>query len=336
MNCETYLFGNLLSEFTAYPNDYATGFFKGFAKRMNSETQLCIRRKNDLMYYCYLRQLVTGESYIGFCVVLNGVMFSHPTALFHVFEDTVAAAAERGEIIRLLDDGNIGPAATELFKNEEEVEFVRNTLYRNVCTLEKDTYSLPPQNYGKAKSKEESLSIGDGDDEIARIAASSEYTIVSKDKDYNSPRLNSYSGVIKRLSESLKNKEEENNKLKISYAKLNRQKKQYRLVIALIFCLFIVFACFYFMNADLQQTREKLYNTENKLTDAKDEIKQQQDTISSIRIENTQLQTDLNNVRSELNASEITINSQQSTINTLNSKIRDLQQELSWYRDYDY
>ena len=82
MNVSIYIFGEFAAGYSQYPQDYTTAIFKQFNSKAKSQTQLCIHRDGDLIYYAYIRKL-SEQKYIGLCAVLNGMMFSDVQTVFN-------------------------------------------------------------------------------------------------------------------------------------------------------------------------------------------------------------------------------------------------------------
>ena len=85
MNITTYIFGNFKSGYYQFPTDYTQTVFQIFYNNCKAKTQIAVHRKDDLIYYAYIRKLESSY-YIGLCAVLNGSCFKQPHTLFSTFE----------------------------------------------------------------------------------------------------------------------------------------------------------------------------------------------------------------------------------------------------------
>lgn len=151
MNSSVYIFGNLRNGYVQYPDDYAQEVLGSFAIKSKSKTQVIVHRDKNLMYYGYVRRLdVTGQ-YIGFCVLLNGVMLSKMDSLFVMFEKAFAELVSQAEIIQMDGIGNIVSTTNQLTDKQQEVERILNYLRGETERLEHSASKLPPVNYGIAQ-----------------------------------------------------------------------------------------------------------------------------------------------------------------------------------------
>ena len=100
MNLSFYLFGDLSSGYTQYPNDYANSIFKFFYKNSQATTQIAIHRDADLMYYGYVRKL-DNSNYLGICAVINGKIITQIESLFGIFENIIESMVRNGYLIHL-------------------------------------------------------------------------------------------------------------------------------------------------------------------------------------------------------------------------------------------
>ena len=89
MNVTVYLFGEFLGGYMQYPDDYTSKIFQNFQANAKMTTQIAIHRDGNLMYYGYIRKL-EKDRYIGFCVVLNGLVLVRIDGLFTLFENITA------------------------------------------------------------------------------------------------------------------------------------------------------------------------------------------------------------------------------------------------------
>lgn len=197
MNCSIYTFGEFTSGYTQYPGDYTADIFKEFYKKSKAQTQLCIHRDGDIMYYAYIRKISESE-YIGICAVVNGLMFTNMVTVFNLFEQMFAGMVTRGELIMFDTQGNIISNVTQLYLEREAVEQLQQALRSQLDRLQ--TKVLPPMTFSVSKDSVKDYVIDDNPEDI--IAASSKYgfTYIYKDKGYNTAQLNSYKGVITRLN----------------------------------------------------------------------------------------------------------------------------------------
>ncbi|MBP3228875.1 MAG: hypothetical protein J6M53_08870 [Bacteroidaceae bacterium] len=331
MNCQTYIFGKLPSGYTAYPDDYAADIFREFAKRVYADGQITVHRDGSLMYYGYVRRLGTPGEYIAFCILLNDAMFAHPTALFPVFENLVAEAAERGKILTLSDSGSLTAATGALADQLPEAERMAQALKRAVQPLERDVEKLPPVSYATGTHETKDFAADDDDEPIAEATARYSYTCIYKFKKNDTANLAGYRAVLNRVNQR-------NVELERKNRTLTRQKKQLRLVAVLaVIAVVFIGATIGIQNTlnetreDLSSTKDKLYNTESDLETAKHEIEVKNEMIDSLNTVKNRLQSQLSSKETELTKTKADLASKKAEVSRLQNKVWEYQQELPRY-----
>lgn len=197
MNVSIYAFGEFTSGYTQYPSDYTTDIFKNFYQQSKAQTQLCIHRNGDIMYYAYLRKLA-GERYIGLCAVVNGLMLTDVSSVFTLFEQMFGGMISRGELIMFDTQGNITTNVTQLYLERETMEQLQQALRSQLD--KQPTAALPPMTFSVSKDSVKDFIVGDNAQDIIDASSKYGYTYVYKDKGYNIAQTNSYKGVITRLN----------------------------------------------------------------------------------------------------------------------------------------
>lgn len=200
MNSSVYIFGNLRNGYVQYPDDYAQEVLGSFAIKSKSKTQVIVHRDKNLMYYGYVRRLdVTGQ-YIGFCVLLNGVMLSKMDSLFVMFEKAFAELVSQAEIIQMDGIGNIVSTTNQLTDKQQEVERILNYLRGETERLEHSASKLPPVNYGIAQDSIVMFSVSEVEKKIVDASVSYGYTCITKDDGYDTPLLAGLRSVLRGQS----------------------------------------------------------------------------------------------------------------------------------------
>lgn len=200
MNSSVYIFGNLRNGYVQYPDDYAQEVLGSFAIKSKSKTQVIVHRDKNLMYYGYVRRLdVTGQ-YIGFCVLLNGMMLSKMDSLFVMFEKAFAELVSQAEIIQMDGIGNIVSTTNQLTDKQQEVERILNYLRGETERLEHSASKLPPVNYGIAQDSIVMFSVSEVEKKIVDASFSYGYTCITKDDGYDTPLLAGLRSVLRGQS----------------------------------------------------------------------------------------------------------------------------------------
>lgn len=250
MNCAVYIFGNLSSGYAQYPNDDATAsIFKGVYANARAMTQIAVHRQGPLMYYCYLRKL-QGEQYIGISAVINNLMMTDMTGLFALFENAIAKLAEAGFLIKYDDFGNLVGNVKQLYQDQEEIQFVTDTLRRGFEHLVPSARELPAVNYGVASDSAKAFSCDDDIDDILRSSSTNAYTFIYKDRNFDTSEMSDYRSTLSRVSQQRNAYAQQLRSAKTEIVKLKAQKRNIGMVsllgvIAVVFgvllCVYVIF-----------------------------------------------------------------------------------------------
>lgn len=286
MNCSVYIFGELSSGYTQYPEDSSSNVLKLLYPKCKAETQIAIHRDASIMYYCYIRKLIDNK-YIGLCIAVNGYYIKRVEELFSLFENTIEKIAQQGIFIHFSKDGSLTTSVTNLRNEEEEIDTLSENLRRGFEALGSTKNKLPQEDYSVAKNTFKEFNVLDDTQDIVRASYTYGYTFIYKDKDYNTVRINSYKSILSRLNEENQNLKKENTKLQESNQKILRQKKQFKNV---IFLILLVFAC----GVGIFLLYDNLINTQGELNKANSTINKKNSKINrlSSSIDSLQLEYD--------------------------------------------
>lgn len=183
MNSNVYVFGKFGKEYTQYPNDYTKDVYQKFLYGASAQSQMIIHRDGDLMYYGYIRHLDTAGHFIGFSVVLNGVMVCNTDVLFEIFEFAVSELISRNEILTLSYDNVLLPCIEQLSEKAEEVERISVIIQDQLVELESDMSRLPTATVGPASNSYIKYKYGDDVSVIAKSSMQYGFTYVYKNFD---------------------------------------------------------------------------------------------------------------------------------------------------------
>lgn len=280
MNSSVYVFGSLGNGYTQYPDDYAKEIYQNFIANSTASSQITIHRDNNLIYYGYIRKLDISSQYIGFCVLLNGIMFSQIGRLFPIFENAVADLVARGEILHFSDRGDVTSSISNLNERQQEVERIVSVIQNQISELGRNTRKLPPVSYGLSSNECKTFSESDKNEDIVNASCKYGYTYILKDKDYDTASLTSYKNVLIRLNKEKDSLSSNYSELKTKYEKLSEQKKQFRNVIILIF---VVIGCgvgIYFLYDNLNNTQGQLDEANNTIVEKNNVIDSKDNRIN--------------------------------------------------------
>lgn len=293
MNCAVYIFGELSSGYTQYPEDSSSSILKNLYSKCKATTQIAIHRDSSMMYYCYIRQ-ISDNRYIGLCIAVNGYYISKVEELFALFENTIEKIAQQGAFIHFADDGSLTTNSTKLSKEEEEIDTLSENLRHGFEVLGSINNKLPQENYSVAKDSVKEFNVFDDKTDIVRATYTYGYTFIYKDKDFNTVRVNSYRSVLSRLNETNLALKKENAELQEKNQEILRQKKQFRNV---IFLVLVVIGCgvgIYFLYDNLNNTQGKLDEANSTIVEKNNVIDAKNNRISNLRSSIDSLQNEYN------------------------------------------
>lgn len=292
MNCSTYIFGELSNGFSQYPEDSSSNLFREIQDQCVASSQLIIHRDENMIYYIYVRNLDKNK-YIGFAIAINGYYFTQIQPLFSLFEKEIEDLVENGVIINLSNYGEITSNLPSLKNEEEEVMSEVNSLQIKVNNL-RNLNKLPPVDFSVAISSRKIFKDTDPVSEIVNASYRFGFTIVLKESDYDTVRTTSFKNILKKLNADKNALIEENEELKEQNKRIQRQKKQFKNV---VFLVFIVLACgvgIYFLNENLNDTQDRLDTAYNTISEKESIILEKKSTIATLKDSLGSLESSLN------------------------------------------
>ena len=233
MNLTVYLFGNLDSGYTQYPDDYTRSIFQHFCGESKAGTQLTIHRDGVLMYYGYTRMLEGGKC-LGMCCVINGHYITDLKALFSACEHVVENMAREGAIICFDDRGDIISKVNRLYMNQHDIDMVTRWINQTLGGMDTQTAPLPAVNYAASVDSQQHFSLEDDRKEMVRSTYTNSYTFICKERGYNTPQMNSYRGVIMRKERKIDELQIQCKALQGKVSSLERQKRNTTWVMLLL------------------------------------------------------------------------------------------------------
>lgn len=254
MNFSLYLLGTPEGRYSQYPDDYTASTLAG----LQGETvgaQLVIYREMDLVHYAYTERLGNNKI-IGFCLIFNKVRIRRPTQLIGLFRLIIEKLfVESGDIIKYSEDGELRfrvKAMNECIKEYGRLkEYINSEFENNVSKYEIEPLSTV---YDGIKSTGE-LGMNASDEQIISMTKQHNMVIVSDDCGIE----NSYiPKIISSLREQNQKSKEEIRRLADKNASLERKKKQYVFVMLLAFLLLGCGVGLFFLNDNLNSTKDEL------------------------------------------------------------------------------
>jgi hypothetical protein len=294
MNSTTYLFGEFLGGYSQYPEDSFSKLFRAAYALSNAPTQLVIHRDGSMMYYVYIRKF--DKRYIGFAVVVNGYCFTQIKKLFSLFEDSIGRLVNKGVIINLSKNGILETSLHSLKDEEEEVMEFINLLQGEVSNI-KVYKSIPRSDFAVSINLQKFFDgNNDVEQEIVSASYTYGYTIILKQKDYDTVRFRSYRSTLDQLNKEIKELQTALDRLKVENKKILQEKKQIKNVVFLFIAVIICGIGIYFLHSNLNDTQDKLELANADIQRKIGEITNKTDTILDLKVQLARI----NSVRKEL------------------------------------
>lgn len=304
MNSSVYIYGELSNGYTQYPNeDHSSTIFQKFYTQSKSITQIAIHRDGNLMYYAYFRKLEQNK-YIGLCVLLNGIMITRFDGLFSLFEGVISNLVTHGYLIKFDERGNLTANTNKLYMNPEEIDIVATSLKAGFNNLEASAKRLPPINYAVNNTSVKKFSVEDPEGDILQSSYTNGFTYIYKSKNFNTAAIDSYRGVLSRVSKQNDKLKKENADLIASNEKIKKQKKQYQFVIVLFIAVIGCCCGLFFLNDNLNTTKNELADANNIIEGKNQNIAEQRNRISNMTLQINSLQSSLSEEKEKRESAE--------------------------------
>ena len=310
MNCSTYVFGELSRGYTQYPEDSSSNIFKEIESDCLALTQLIVHRDENLMYYIYVRKL-DKKKFIGLSVVINGYYLTRIQSLFSLFEKEIEKLTEKGVIIHLTEEGDISSKLASLSDEEEEVISVVNTLQVKINSMAR-IKRLPPADFSVSVSSRKIFRETDPMTEIAEASCRFGFTVVLKEKDYDTIRLTSFKNILKNLNAEKFALIKENENLREVNRTIQRQKNNFKKVVFLSLILVVcgvgaILLYFSLNDANVQldvarrtinEKDVKIENRDHRISTLRDSVKSLKEDVEREKTSNEKLESKLQTVMS--------------------------------------
>ena len=282
MNSSVYIFGNLSSGYAQYPDEESTSsIFQKFYTKTKATTQIAIRRDGNLMYYAYIRKLEQGK-YIGLCILLNGAALTKFEGLFSLFENVISNLVNKGYLIKYNESGNLIANTKHLYMNQEEIDLVSESLKGGFDSMQSTTMKLPPINYAISNESVKEFVVEDDAHEILKSSYTNGYTYIYKSKGFNTALMNSYQGVLSKISKENDSLKKENSNLKEENRKIRQQKKQFKNVMILSMILVACCIGLYLFYINLNNTQGQLKDANGTIAKKNRIIKEQENKVEQL------------------------------------------------------
>lgn len=217
-----YFFGSISGSFDASPVDWSADFFKAVIKKAKNPAQIILHRKDNLIYYCYVRQLNEKSAFgIGVCY---DRFFTNLSELFNIFDKIYTEIVEEGAILQLDDRFRICWALKKFSSESVKLTEYSMRLYNLICPARGrkiGSSELPPANFAISINDWLEISLDQGNASI-RNAMSNYCNIYIVKRNAEIERLASINRQlrirdeeIRALKENISQMTADNQKLKL-------------------------------------------------------------------------------------------------------------------------
>lgn len=241
MNSSVYLFGKENNgndfRYSQYPNDYTVNMFRQFEVQLQTDTLLALNREGDLVYHVYLKRIDNG--YFGICISLNGVWIHNTNALLKIFENAFVNVVSQGLFVNVSDQGKTMFRASQMSTHTDEAKEICSQLGYRLTELEHFCKHLPPINVAVNANVALQLPNSASDKEWEHALNSYRSMYANYSKSEAEGQFYKLLDKIKSLSSECNSLKNKNTELEEKCNQIEKQKKQYKKVIILVFLLLI-------------------------------------------------------------------------------------------------
>ena len=275
------------------------------AAEATAPSQLMIHRDGSLMYYVYIRKYAP-QKYIGFAIVINGYYLTDIRGLFTICEKELERMSETGVIIHFTPTGSLSTSLRAFHDEEEETKASAGRLCRAVNLL-KDSRMLPAVDYSFDTTSRLIFKLTDNPADMVNSSYRLAYTVILKDKDYATQRLNSVSSLLSRMTDERNHLIKENEDLKEANRKIRRQKRQFKgiavLMLAILLCgigLMILYSNLHKTRSNLEDANFTINTMEAEMQHMTHELSSKRDSLRLARMDLSRERTARRNIGMEL------------------------------------
>lgn len=334
MNCNIYFFIGTQKGYSQYPNNYSKDIISNIlakTDRKKNISQFAISMNGKLAYMTY-QYRYSDSKYFGICCEYNNVVPTNFEYLFEFFDNIVQDILAKGEIIHYDSAGIISPSIDYISDKIELVNYYSNYISNHFNDKLAKYINLPSQNYTSEKKKVVVLAYDDKHTQLIDLLNTYDNVVISRDNPY----VLGYANTLKKSSERISQLEKE-------VARINRQKKQYRMVVFLVIavagCLVALYSSnsnIQSLNSDLSQRKEEIKTLNSDLTTANAkidtmslELSNKNQRIGVLQKESIKNRNSIDSLNSLTYNQETIISDLRSDLSSVNSSLSSTKSELS-------
>lgn len=250
MNVELYAFANIRNEYSQYPIDFTQRIFRKFIELSTTSSQIVIHRNQGIVYYGYVRRVDNGLSYVGFCVVVNGAVFTCTRKMFSIFADALTNMATKHNLFGFHEGGDLAPLFDKFDDKQENMDLVLGGIKQQIdAQVEKgDLADIPHETAANASDECRVLKVDDKSVDMVEAVRTLGYVCVTEDKHYVSPFLARYQKRIEDYQDKYRDLNSQYDRLREKYERQDRQNKTWRIVtctLKILFVTTVIIACLF-------------------------------------------------------------------------------------------
>lgn len=334
MNCNIYFFIGTQKGYSQYPENYSKDIISNIlakTDRKKNLSQFAISMNGKLAYMTY-QYRYSDSKYFGICCEYNNVVPTNFEYLFEFFDNIVQDILAKGEIIHYDSAGIISPSIDYISDKIELVSYYSNLISNNLNDRLAKYINLPSQNYTSEKKKVAVLAYDDKHTQLIDLLNTYDNVVISRDNPY----VLGFANTLKKSSERISQLEKE-------VARINRQKKQYRMVVFLVIavagCLVALYSSnsnIQSLNSDLSQRKEEIKTLNSDLTTANAkidtmslELSDKNQRIVVLQKESVKNRNSIDSLNSLTQNQETIISDLRSDLSSVNSSLSSTKSELS-------
>lgn len=289
MNFNFYIFGNPEGEYRQFPQDYISDVLTPFCEDVTG-SRAVIYRHMELVHYIFIEAVGEGR-YVGLCLIFNSVRSRYPKRLFEfmgsVLENDVI---EGGRFLEYSSSGEIRFKESEFCNDVKSYDYLKDAIATGLDG-EDDRFGFEglPTKYS-GDNKVAYLESTASDEAILKLSKVDNRVVIG---DNHGIRRNPTYRIIEGLRGEIADKSGEISRLNRRISSLEKQKSQYRKVVALFVVLLCCCGGLYFLYDSLNSTERDLRAAEEELSAAGDTIIKHRDIIAALHNETVMLNSEL-------------------------------------------
>lgn len=320
MNCNIYFFIGTQKGYSQYPENYSKDIISNIlakTDRKKNLSQFAISMNGKLAYMTY-QYRYSGSKYFGICCEYNNVVPTNFEYLFEFFDNIVQDILAKGEIIHYDSAGIISPSIDYISDKIELVSYYSNLISNNLNDRLAKYINLPSQNYTSEKKKVAVLAYDDKHTQLIDLLNTYDNVVISRDNPY----VLGFANTLKKSSEKI-------SQLEAELSKINRQKKQYRIVVFLVLAVAGCLVALYTFNSNIQSLTGDLSQKKKEINALNSDL-----TVANAKIDTMSLELSDKNQRivvlqKESVKNRNSIDSLKNITQNQDSVISDLRSDLS-------